>query len=151
MPRLHESSFLAPKALAESVASLMISTPALISATAGLQTPWLRIGHEVESMSGLAKVLDIGERLKDPASAFTDQTGSHLRGLLGDWRAPSALVDTAIELPERSALYESRGLDPQLTAFPAPAFRETIRIAQLDADPPTMLVVQDYGIPAGSP
>ena len=77
---------------------------------------------------------------------FDENVSALLRTGLGDWRDsitwPTAIFD---DLTARSEFYVGRGFDTELTDFPAPAFRETVTIARLRREPPTL--VDAYGAP----
>lgn len=122
----------------------------LTSAMAELTTPWLRVGHELQSVQGFAALYGLGQHVTDPGRVFSEETTAALREQLGDWREAITMPVDILELPVRTRHYEAHGFNPLLTDFPQPAFRQVLKIAQLDADPPDVILVRKYRIPAAS-
>src|SRR5205085_2337469 len=73
---------------------------------------------------------------------FTDS----LRVDLGDWRDPIKWPEKIFTDPvARTQFYVERGLNTELTDFPETAFRESLSIAGVTREPPTL--VEHYGPP----
>jgi hypothetical protein len=78
--------------------------------------------------------------------SFGDSLASALRIDLGDWRDPIAWrTEMFTDLAARSDFYVSLGFDRALTDFPAPAFAQSLDIAGLRREPPSL--VDRYGAP----
>jgi hypothetical protein len=110
-----------------------------------MRTPWLDAQESLRSMSGFAALQGMGHALAH-MPAFGEYLGSALRIDLGDWR------DTIIwpkeiftDLSARADFYVKLGFDAAITDFPAPAFRESLDIADLRREPPPL--VESYGPP----
>jgi len=114
-----------------------------------LHSPWLEISREMQSVQGFVALQDIGAQLTIPASTFHDTISQVLRRQLGDWRDSITLPADIEDVVARSSFYERKGFNPTLTNFPAPAFRESVRIARLNEAPPPP-VVPYLPIPAES-
>jgi hypothetical protein len=123
---------------------------AVKSATAELTTPWLRMGHELQSIQGIMALHGLGQRLRDAASVFSEETAAALRRQLGDWRESITLPPNILDLPVRTRYYEARGFNPLLTDFPPPAFQQVLQFSQLETEPPDVIEVREYEIPAAS-
>jgi hypothetical protein len=111
-----------------------------------MRTPWvdqLRMARSVESF---AEIQAMGGLLGARAG-FDEDVSALLRTRLGDWRDSITWPPTIFDdLTARSEFYVGLGFDAELTDFPAPAFRETVTIARLRREPPTL--VDAYGAPA---
>ena len=105
-------------------------------AVAAMRTPWLDAENPLRSIAGFAGVQEIGYQLHQHP-AFDASITDVLRSSLGDWRSaiefPKDIFD---DIPARTALYLNRGLNPDLTAFPAKAFKQSLWIAGLNDAPP---------------
>jgi hypothetical protein len=110
-----------------------------------MRTPWvdqLRMARSVESF---AEIQAMGGLLGARAG-FDEDVSALLRTRLGDWRDSITWPPTIFDdLTARSEFYVGLGFDAELTDFPAPAFRETVTIARLRREPPTL--VDAYGAP----
>ncbi len=110
-----------------------------------MRTPWLDVQEPLRSITGFAALQGIGHALRE-FSAFEDHLVSALRVDLGDWRDPITWPSEIFtDLRARSDFYVERGFNPALTDFPLPAFRESLEIADLRREPPTL--VDLYGSP----
>ncbi len=101
-----------------------------------MTTPWLNQQNQLRSISGFLGLQHIGhELLTKPI--FDVESAERLRHYLGDWRArvdwPSTIFTDA---RDRSEFYLERGLDPDLTDFPAIAFDQAITSAGVKRAPP---------------
>lgn len=111
----------------------------------GIQSPWLDMQDTLRSVGGLAAVQSIGLGLKN-MPAFGADFGAALRIDLGDWRDPITWpAEIFTDYSARSGFYADLGFNPALTDFPAEAFEESLDIAELRRDPPTL--VDLYGSP----
>jgi hypothetical protein len=117
---------------------------------AGMRSPWLDVRNELGSVRGLQALQEIGHTLRS-SMTYDDGAVAALRTNLGDWRdemvVPPKMID---DLALRTEFYVQRGFNPALTNFPAPAFRESVRIARLDEVSPDLIEIEDYEIPAAS-
>ena len=110
-----------------------------------MRTSWvdqLRIARSVESFAEIRTWAAFSAQ----GQALTKDVPALLRVGIGDWwnsiTWPPAIFD---DLAARSEFYVGLGFDTELTDFPAPAFRETVTIARLRREPPTL--VDAYGAP----
>ena len=101
-----------------------------------MTTPWLDSQNQLRSLNGLLGLQHIGHELHSKP-VFDVESAERLRHYLGDWRAridwPSAIFTDA---PVRSGFYLERGLDPDLTYYPAIAFDQAIANAGVKRAPP---------------
>ena len=115
------------------------------SAMESMRTPWLNMEESMRSMGGFAALQGIGHALKDMPT-FGHDLGTALRVDLGDWRDTITWPEEIFtDLGVRSDFYEGLGFDPALTAFPAAAFQESLSIAGLWREPPSLIDL--YGSP----
>ncbi len=113
-----------------------------------MRTPWLDIQETMCSMEGFAALQGIGHALKNMPS-FGQELGVALRVDLGDWRDTITWPQEIFtDLEARSGFYVARGFDTTLTNFPAPAFEESLDIADLRREPPRL--VDLYGEPVAA-
>ena len=113
-----------------------------------MRTPWLDARQALKSLRGFAELQGIGGMLARMAT-FDDHVSAALRVDLGDWRDKITWPKSVLtNLSERSEFYVSLGFDPSLTDFPAPAFQESVEIAGLRREPPSL--VNTYGAPVPS-
>ena len=113
-----------------------------------MQTPWLDMQETLRSIEGFAELQSIGSAVQRMPS-FDENLSAALRVGLGDWR-DTITWPTAIftDLIARSDFYRNLGFNPALTDFPAPAFEQSLDIAELRRDPPTLIKL--YGAPVES-
>ena len=101
-----------------------------------MTTPWLDSQNQLRSLNGLLGLQHMGHELQSKP-VFDVESAERLRHYLGDWRAridwPSAIFTDA---PVRSGFYLERGLDPDLTYYPAIAFDQAITNAGVKRAPP---------------
>ena len=101
-----------------------------------MTTPWLDSQNQLRSLNGLLGLQHIGHELQSKP-AFDVESAERLRLHLGDWRAkidwPSAIFTDPLV---RSEFYLERGLDPDLTYYPAIAFDQAITNAGVKRAPP---------------
>lgn len=129
---------------------LRLHTDAISEAMKGIQTPWLDAIDAMRSAQSFAALQGIGKTLAQ-FPAFGDEVTFSLRDHLGDWREPLELsAEIANDIFARSTLYESRGFNPELTEFPAPAFEDAMDLAELSEPVPDIVIVPDLIIPAPS-
>ena len=111
-------------------------------------TPWLNVQDPLRSMGGFAALQGIGHALKD-MPAFGHALGAALRVNLGDWRDTITWPrEIFTDLEAREDFYVGLGFDPALTDFPAPAFEESLHIADLRREPPPLVDLYRSPIPA---
>jgi antitoxin component HigA of HigAB toxin-antitoxin module len=107
-------------------------------AIASMRTPWLDAQNSLRSVAGFAGIQELGLQLHRHA-AFDPSVTNTLRSALGDWRSPIKLPTNIFDdIAGRTALYSDRGLNPDLTAFPAEAFKQSLSIAGLNDAPPPL-------------
>ena len=117
-------------------------TAALQRAAASLTAPWLDTANALRSISGFCELQGIGHQLRQSA-AFDLGATDRLRLVLGDWRGRMNWPVLIFTDPlARSDFYLERGLDPDLTGFPAVAFDQITTSAGLKDSPPRLL--SDY-------
>lgn len=105
-----------------------------------MDAPWLNLKREIDSLKGFAALQGVG-RIVNNYLGFDDEAAQALRSQLGDFRdAITFPPDIFEDISARSAFYIARGFNPKLTDFPAPAFTQGLRIANLDIDgtPPSL-------------
>ena len=147
------------KAISEQAAQFAPSTlfnrNSVLMATAEamqlMKSPWLR-EHEamLSSVRGFAQLQNIGHALKQ-MPAFGDDLTSALRADLGDWRDTITWPDPIFsDMAARSTYYVERGFNPDLTNFPADAFRESVDIAELGSKPASLVDVYGDPVPASN-
>ncbi len=106
----------------------------VLAAMTSMSQPWLDSSRTSQSVLGLFEMQTVGAALQH-SDPFAPETADLLRGALGDWRdlfKPE--LHTLIDPVSRTALYYERGYNPDLAAFPRPAFVEGLRHAGLDFD-----------------
>jgi hypothetical protein len=96
--------------------------------------------HErLQSVGGFARLQGIGQALAN-IPTFDVKLASALRVDLEDWRDritwPEGMFD---DLTARSEFYQGLGFDPTLTDFPASAFHESLDIAGVSREPPSLV------------
>lgn len=109
-----------------------------------MTTPWLNTENQLQSLAGFVGLQQIGHILRTK-SRFDVELAEQLRPHLGDWQ-------TRIDWPKeiftdplaRSDFYVERGLDPDLTDFPASAFGQAITIAGIKSAPAPFIRAYDY-------
>ena len=99
----------------------------------------------LRSIPGFMALQGIGRALKDMA-AFGQVLGDTLRVDLGDWRDTITWPkEIFTDLAAREDFYLGLGFNPALTDFPAPAFEESLQIADLRREPAPLIAL--YGLP----
>lgn len=117
--------------IAEAINRYGLEVDIVSRAMADMKSPWLDFQNQLGSISALTELHGIGHVLATMPS-FDDNVTAALRLDLGDWRGPLALDPSALlDQVARSEFYVARGFDPELTAFPAPAFRDGLASAGL--------------------
>jgi hypothetical protein len=107
--------------------------------------PWLDVQKQMRSLTTFAELQGIGHALQN-MPAFGENLSAALRLDLGDWRDPITWrPEVLADLSARSHFYAGLGFNPALTDFPAPAFQESLDIAGLRQEPPSL--VDLYGDP----
>ena len=113
-----------------------------------MRTPWLNEQDPLRSMGGFAALQGIGHALKD-MPAFGHALGAALRVNLGDWRDTITWPrEIFTDLEAREDFYVGLGFNPALTDFSAPAFEESLHIADLRREPPPLVDLYRSPIPA---
>ena len=141
LPELSETmellNQLAVRTTAEALSSYRhVEVTRFRQAIEAMTTPWLHSHEQLRSVKGLLGLQQIGhELLSRPLSDVA--SGERLRHYLGDWRAR---IDWPSEIftdpPARSEFYVERGLNPDLTYYPAIAFDEAITNSGIKRAPP---------------
>lgn len=113
-------------ALSNVLARYQMSPSHIHNSFEAVRNSWLDIEHELQSLDGFVALMGIGHALNTMGPFDTHLTDA-LRIDLGDWRDDiiwplSLFVDPAV----RTSFYEDRGLNPNLTAFPADSFEELV-------------------------
>jgi len=104
-----------------------------------MHTPWVDSRESLRSVAGFAALQEIGHEL-NLMPAFDDHLVSTLRKDLGDWRDTITWpTEIFSDLAARSDFYVKRGFNPDLTAFPAPAFEQSLEIAKFRREPPSFI------------
>jgi hypothetical protein len=121
----------------EAIERYSMETETVSRALAAMRSPLMGFQNQLQSIAALTELHGIGQILATMPS-FGDTVASALRVDLGDWRKPLAVDYAALLDPiVRSEFYVERGFDPNLTAFPASAFREGMTSAGLyDSEQP---------------
>jgi Swt1-like HEPN len=145
LPEIPEAALLAQAFLRESdQANLLqrysLEGSALQKAMAGMRYPWIDIENEVRSVTAFTKLQGIGS-VVESTPAFGANLAETLRVDLGDWRDPITFTDDSDDLLKRASLYTDLGFDRSLTDFPAPAFEESLDLAGLRRNPPTLVAI----------
>jgi hypothetical protein len=114
------------------------------AALLAMQAPWLDVSRAVYSMRGMVELQAIGGALAI-ASPYSDDFSNTLRCDLGDWRNPisSWSPSTNANADIRRSLYVERGFNTNLTEFPDDAFDESLAIAGIKGEAPTL--AEQYG------
>lgn len=149
LPELGETASLLAKIRANPVSEIMEkyhqTTTELQRAFESMRTPWLDGQNAIRSAAAFAETQGIGHLLGNMPT-FAEDLSAGLRASLGDWRAPITWrPEILTDLVARSEFYESLGFDTTLTDFPAQAFEESLDIAGLRREPPTL--IDRYGCP----
>ena len=123
-------------------------TSSITSAIESMRTPWLDIQESMRSMGGFAALQGIGHALKG-MPAFGHDLAAALRVDLGDWRDTITWPrEMFTDLGVRADFYVGLGFDPALTDFPAPAFEQSLHIADLRREPPPLVKLYGSPVPA---
>ena len=119
--------------------------PDIVQAMAAMKSPWVDALEVSHSIRGFAEMQTIGYALKTLPS-FNSEFTDLLRMDLGDWRDPITWpVQVFADPVARTAFYVERGLNTELTDFPEDAFHESLDLAGISHEPPTL--VEIYGSP----
>lgn len=106
-----------------------------------MQSPWLDLEQQSLSIQAFANIQAIGG-LATSTNSYSKSSAAALRSQLGDWRDPITFdVPKLADAFARIELYDSRGLNPDLTHFSEQAYQETVEISGLvldDADAETV-------------
>ena len=96
---------------------------------AAMRSPWLDAAREVQSLRGFTALQSMGHVLRE-LPAFGDTLAEPLRQELGDWRDTITFDESALQgIGSRTDFYIARGLNTELTDFPADAFSESLKVA----------------------
>lgn len=145
LPEMPESAFLAQAFLRESEQAKLLRQYALEEsvlqkAMAGMRHPWIDIENETRSISAFTKLQGIGSVIES-RPAFGANLAETLRADLGDWRDSMTFPDDSDDRIQRASLYTDLGFDRSLTDFPAPAFEESLDLAGLRRNPPSLVAI----------
>jgi len=148
-PRISEISRLlegfTKSPVAQLAAEQSMRMDALKHSLESITAPWLRTQEKLRSITAMVEIQSIGAAINQ-MRGFTPEFSAALRLDLGDWRDAIALPARDLKEPSaRFDLYRSRGFNPDLTDFPAPAFHEGMDAAGLLPDP--LDIVETYGPP----
>jgi Swt1-like HEPN len=111
--------------------TLQGSSAELSRAMEAMRTPWIDIDDALGSAAAFAE-LQAMVRAMTESAPFDGTLVDALRGELGDWRWITRMPEHLLSDPlARREFYLETGLNPHLTAFPAPAFHEGLAIAGL--------------------
>jgi Swt1-like HEPN len=117
--------------IAASLAKYTVEMPDMKLAIESMRTPWLDILGEVSSVEAFAEIQGIGQAVAR-LGAFDESLSSILRTSLGDWREPITWrPEVFTDLAARSDFYVSLGFNHAITAFPLPAFEQSLDVAGL--------------------
>ncbi len=116
----------------------------LLHAIEAMTTPWLNTENQLQSLAGFVGLQQIGHILRTK-SPFDVELAEQLRPHFGDWQAridwPKEIFTDPLA---RSDFYVERGLDPELTDFPASAFDQAITIAGIKSAPAHFIRAYDH-------
>jgi Swt1-like HEPN len=122
-----------------------VQEASLQRAMASMRTPWLDLQKQMRSISGFVELQGIGAALRS-AAVFDESLTVALRGGLGGWRDRIIWPkDIFTDLAGRSEFYVGLGFNQALADFPAPAFEQSLDLAELRSEPPTLIDL--YGAP----
>jgi hypothetical protein len=111
--------------------SFVTESTSVLAAMKRMRTPWLDTANPLISCASFAAIQGMAHAIVK-APSFDVDIASALRLELGDWRDPIVWPEEIFhDLQARSVFYGSLGVNPVLTAMPAPAFRETLEVAGL--------------------
>lgn len=150
LPALADISGIAAEFEASSVSTALASfmvedTSMLQRAMEQMATPWLHVQEAMRSVTAFAELLGMGRALES-LGGFDKELSVALRTGLGDWRDPiSWQPEVLLDLDRRADFYAGQGFNHDLTALPAPAFAQTLKIAGLRRERPTLVAL--YGPP----
>ena len=131
--------------VAQLVAEQSMRMDALKHSLESITAPWLKMQEQLRSLSAMTELQSIGVAINQ-LRGFTPEFSAALRLDLGDWRDNIAWPARDMKEPgARFELYSSRGFNPDLTDFPAPAFHQGMNAAGLLRDPFDLAEV--YGPP----
>lgn len=104
---------------------------AFTSALSKMHMPWAHIGEEISSASAMSEIIAMGRGIRIKG-AFNEDFSNALRVNLGDWR-DTALPpsESMLLVVDRMGIYGAMGVNPELSDFPASAFDESLRSAEL--------------------
>ena len=99
-------------------------------AMAAIRQPFLGVGRELACFNAAFELQTIGLAVRNDLG-FDIAFARMLRDDLGDWRQMPEETTQPDDVEGRAALYVARGMDPALTAFPAPTFADLLDRAGL--------------------
>lgn len=102
----------------------------LQEAMAAIRRPYVNLGREIASFNAALELQTIGLAVRQNLG-FDTAFARTLREDLGDWREPADEPVDPCDADARTALYTERGVEPALTAFPAPTFTDLLDRAGL--------------------
>lgn len=96
-----------------------------------MQNAWCDLEATSQSFQTFTDLQRIGAAIQGQ-HGFAPESVAFLRDELGDWRGQVAIDDeVGDDAARRTELYLEQGLEPTLTEMPAPAFEETLEVAQI--------------------
>ena len=100
------------------------------SAARDIKSPWIDKSNPLESIRGLAALVNIGKNLVD--APFSAAASEALRLELGDWRdAPIRVDQSLLDAAKRREVYYERGLNVSVGALPTYSFAEVLDSAHV--------------------
>ena len=136
--------------LAEALHRYQQQTASLQQALERMQMPWLDMQDRLQSVNAFTKLQGIGQVLAR-FETFSPALNSALRVDLGDWRDRISWSNSILaDFHKRSVFYQDLGFDPNLTEFPSPTFHETLDIAGVIREPPSLVSIYGPPVPPSS-
>ena len=132
-------------ALARMIERYELSVPQLQLAMDAMTTSWLDKANERKSVDGFIALQGIGHSLSN-MRPFGDRLTDALQVDLGDWSGTFVWPnDIFVDAPARTSFYVSRGLNPNLTAFPSGTFDQIVFNTGLRTPVPPVDKLHDSG------
>lgn len=133
--------------VSKALASFVEDTSALQRAMEQMTTPWLHVQEAMRSVTALAELQGMGRALES-LGGFEKELSVALRTGLGDWRDPISWPPAVLlDLDRRADFYTGLGFNHDLTALPAPAFAETLKISGLRRERPALVALYRAPVP----
>lgn len=133
--------------LSDALTKFSLHSSAVQRAMESMSRPWLDIQENMRSLASFAELQGIGYALQNMPT-FGENLSTALRLDLGDWRDPITWrPDVLADMEARSEFYVGLGFNRALTDFPVPAFQESLGIAGLRREPPSLIDLFGAPIP----